>query len=100
MMQNRNQGLANQGYSNITADEAIKMATAAAEKLKGTVGEIKGIVKPKSDSQPEKGGAPYTPPVKSETLIFGMHPITLMIGSVAVLLLGALSVVTYKHFNK
>ena len=95
MIANKNNNLANQEFSNITKEELFS----AGGKAKGFIDASKG--KPKQDTTTEeKPVVAAKPPAKSETLIFDMHPVTLIIGVVGVLLITGVSVIAYKHFNK
>lgn len=87
-------------FSYMTADEILSKGNVIVDKAKDTLdkfGPAKGGPKDKESSPP----APKPmPPAKSETLIFGMHPVTLTIGAVGVLFLTGVIFVAVKHFNK
>ena len=76
------------------ADDTLTKGENAAKKLGDSVSDIKNKLHPgSSDSTP-------APTTKSETLILGMHPITLVIGTLSILALTTITVVAYKHFKK
>lgn len=94
MIPNRNR--LNQDWSNVTASEVIAKAEDLKGKVKDTLEAIKGKGTPAKDETP----SPVTTPVKSETLILGMHPLTLGMAAGGLLLATIAAVIIYKQVKK
>lgn len=78
-------------YSNLSGEELL-------DKTKSVLGKVKDFAKDTVSTPPSPESVPPVPsPEKEETTIFGMHPLTLIIGTGITLII---SVVAYKALKK
>lgn len=102
MISNRN--LPNSNYSSFDWNSALDKAKDTVTKVTDTVSSVKDKFGKPKDTAGTGSSTPapteMEPAKKSETLIFGMHPITIVIGTVGVLLLTGVSIYAYKQFKK